>query len=125
VKTEDEASAIRADFEIRRQEGTARGRGFPAPVRARVLAYMAECRERGESVQTVAARLGMPSSTLTMWTQSSKRRNRTASSAPTGASEPFAPVTVRGASRVVLTSPSGWRAEIEFDDFARLVAARR
>lgn len=122
MKQDDEATQLRSDLETRRDEGTTRGRGYPVEVRRRVVAYMLDCRKRRETVEIVAARLGMSSSTLSMWM---KQASKAAASEPlTDAT--FAPVQVVAPARVVImTSPSGWRAELDVTTFAALVAGRR
>lgn len=125
MKDQDEAAQLRADLESRREEGTQRGRGYPASVRERVTAYMLECRKRRETIETVAERLGMSSSTLSMW-MVTHRRTREASARRERSDEAaFAPVKVVKTSRVVLTSPSGWQAEIDLETLAMLVIGRR
>lgn len=122
MKHEEEATQLRSDLETRRDEGTTRGRGYPVEVRRRVVAYMTDCRKRRETVETVAARLGMSSSTLSMWMKQAKDSS-VENEVPVDAT--FAPVQIVKASRVVMTSPSGWRAEIDLPTFIALVAGRR
>lgn len=111
MKNGDDGERLRA--EILRTGGAARGRGagYPVVVRERVLAHTEESRARGEGLKSVAARLGLSTTTISKW-----RRE---------CSPTFAAVSVVGsAAGVVLVSPMGWRAEVDLETLAALVGAR-
>lgn len=123
MKHEEEATQLRNDLQVRREAGATRGRGYPAIVRARVVAYAAECRKRNESVQTIAERLGMSSSTLSMWVQAERRGDTT--DVATRSESKFAPVRMMADRRVKLVSPAGWFVEIDVETLVALVTGRR
>jgi len=76
-----------------------------------VLSYVEACREGGVGLAEAAAKVGLSESTVREW---SRKR------APS-----FVPVhVVRAPSTVVMTSPTGWRAEVEVATFAALVGVR-
>jgi hypothetical protein len=87
-----------------------RGAGYPLAVRGRVIAYVEQCRERGEGMKCVAGRLGLSVTTVTKWVH--------------GPKPAFATVEVVDDARIVLVSPAGWRTQIDVATLAVLVGSR-
>jgi hypothetical protein len=111
----DESDTLRT--EISRASEAALGKGYPVPLRERVIAYARRATERGESQAQVAARLRLSLATLGLWLRGTRRPTTTTKTA--GA---FAAVKIGGAKCVVLVSPTGWRAEIDVETLAKLLS---
>jgi len=112
MKSRDEIASEALRDELAAAGGTAkaRGSGYPMALRARVVQHATRCRERGEGMPRIASRLGISATTLKSWLRA-------------GAPGPaFAPVEIVDRGVVVLVSPAGWRAEIDLQTFAALVA---
>lgn len=120
MKSDGEAEDLQAEIARALAGGSTRGRGYPAPLRERVTTYARECCERGEAAKKIATALGLSTTTLSHWLHGAAATTPAMDSR--GA---FARVKVVSAKRIVLESPTGWRAEIDVETLARIMAGRR
>lgn len=97
-----------------------RGLRYAPALRERVVVFAEEQRAQGESLQTVARKLGVPVRTLRRWHRARRSRRLwpvEVSSSPSGCAAPG-----ERSGRYVLVSPSGFRVEgLGLEEIERLV----
>jgi hypothetical protein len=97
----------------------------PAELKAQVLVYAGHCRERGEPLGDIAARLGLVESTVSRWLRRERGRSRAtfrqvAIVAHEGGSWSAEPGGAPGTLRLI--TPRGYTVEgLEVEDLARLL----
>lgn len=108
---EKELGELRARLAQVRRSGSRRRRGYSASLREALQAYVARRRSRGASLNRIAGELGLPGSTVSLWSRRSAqsvsfREVLLAPSVPSsGESEATA------GARVLLVCPAGYRVE--------------
>ena len=121
--TRDTAADVRALVHAKRPKAWAQG--YPAAVRDRVCAYVAERRVVGATVGMVAAELGLSRHSVLAWTEARQTRGHLRPVEVIADPEPpsgVAPVAL-APSLPVLISPKGYRVEgLDVDALAALLA---
>lgn len=83
----------------------------PAKLRFRIVAYARQCRERGEPLADISARLGLVESTLGRWLRRERAEERVAGLRPVSIVPVAAGAGVGEGAELTLVTPGGCRVE--------------